>query len=238
MVFWGYVLWIPYLLLGLKGLTNWGLKIPQHFRCGHPKRADNLAFNNIYLIGEGYMELLLVPWFIYFLIILAWQPFLRGALCQLHSLASCINHKAHPRSQQPALKSRTFHNKHIHLSLRTDGRIKAVEVMAVSVLSHLSRLCALCHHCSTGTATASPTPACQGHSSGAPGEEIRNSLQWTSCFHLVDSWAFFTVFPASDTLLKSNSALKAQDKQHGALVGGKMVYWSACKLHSRVNFQC
>lgn len=61
MVFWGFVLWIPYLLLGLKGLTDWGLKIPQHFLCGHPKRVGNLVFSNVYLIGEEYMELLLVP---------------------------------------------------------------------------------------------------------------------------------------------------------------------------------
>lgn len=61
MVFWGFVLWIPYLLLGLKGLTNWGLKIPQHFLCGRPKRVGNLVFNNVYLTGEEYMGLLLVP---------------------------------------------------------------------------------------------------------------------------------------------------------------------------------
>lgn len=76
------------------------------------------------------------------------QPFLRGALCQLYSLVSCINHTARPRSQQsatqPALKSRTFHHKHIHLFVRTDGRINPGLLMAVSVPSHLSRLCALC----------------------------------------------------------------------------------------------
>lgn len=52
---------LPDLLLGLKGLTNWGLKIPQHFFCGHPKRVGNLVFNKVCLIREGYMELLLVP---------------------------------------------------------------------------------------------------------------------------------------------------------------------------------
>ena len=60
------------------------------------------------------------------LIALSQQPFLRWAFCQFYSLVNCINHTARLRSQQsatqPALKSRTFLDKHIHLFVRTDGR--------------------------------------------------------------------------------------------------------------------
>lgn len=57
---------------------------------------------------------------------LSQQPFPRWAFCQFFILVSCINHTARLGSQQsatqPALKSRTFFDKHSHLFVRADGR--------------------------------------------------------------------------------------------------------------------
>lgn len=48
-------------IAGTKSINKLGFENTTAFHCGHPERVGSLVFNNVYLFGEEYMELLLVP---------------------------------------------------------------------------------------------------------------------------------------------------------------------------------